>query len=89
MKFVIGKRYKFSDNSNLHENIRNMYFVPVEVHSSHVVIEIYDNNGRLIMNGDRRTWNGNPESNSGWEHWIDPAYGNVWGKSKLEFKFVC
>lgn len=43
----------------------------------------------LYMNGDRRTWNGNPESNSGWEHWIDPAYGNIWGKSKLEFKFVC
>ena len=91
MKFVIGKKYKFStfSDSKLIDRVKGKIFVPIEVDESHTKIKIYSNAGDLIP-GPNGTdwWTGDPESSDRWDRQIDFTYSDSpWGKSKLEFKF--
>jgi hypothetical protein len=92
MRFVIGKKYRFSrsSDSKLIDQVRGKIFIPIEVTESHTRLQIFTEAGDLIPGpNEYGYWTGDPETSDRWDIQIDFTYSNdPWGKSRLEFKFV-
>jgi hypothetical protein len=92
MKFVIGKKYRFSSSmeSKLIHEVQGKIFIPIEVHENYTKLLIYNQDGSLMPGpGGNDYWSGNHESSDAWDRQLDFSYSpNPWGTSKIEFKFV-
>lgn len=92
MRFVVGKKYKFSNHHSLRPELKGNYFTPQVIDDGYMKIHVYNSIGDRIYptsSGFPDYWQANPSTDLVWENYLDASYyENTWGKSKLEFKFV-